>query len=319
MAVPFPVSTLVTVLIFCGLGLVLVPHPSRTLRLALLLYGVSAVVLFAVQNPVGGNVARLGALVAGPLAAVVLASRRRWWTLGLLALPLLAWQFWPLGTAVSRSFGDESSRPAYYAGLTGFLQTQDPDAGRLEVPTLRQHWEAYYVAQDFPIARGWERQLDLRDNEVLYRSDLTADQLHEWLVSSGVGLVALPDAPLDHWSHREADLIRDGQPWLTPVWSDAHWRVWRVSDSAGLLSGSARMTALGDRLVLAGRRPAGDERGAGPLEPVLVGDVRPRLPPGEPGRLDDGRGLRPGAVTVAARWSVSAVFHPAKAIGEPAG
>jgi len=36
----------------------------------------------------------------------------------------------------------------------------------------------------------------LRDNDVLYRSDLTADQLHEWLVGSGVGLVALPDAPL---------------------------------------------------------------------------------------------------------------------------
>ena len=57
---PFPVSTFVSVLIFCGLGLVLVPHPSRTLRLALLLYGVSAVVIFVVQNPVGGNVARLG-------------------------------------------------------------------------------------------------------------------------------------------------------------------------------------------------------------------------------------------------------------------
>ena len=60
-----------------------------------------------------------------------------------------------MGTAISRSFGDESSRPAYYAGLTGFLQTQDPDRSRLEIPTLRQHWEAYYVARDFPIARGW--------------------------------------------------------------------------------------------------------------------------------------------------------------------
>jgi hypothetical protein len=113
------------------------------------------------------------------------------------------------------------------------------------VPTLRQHWEAYYVAREFPIARGWERQLDLRDNEVLYRSDLTPDQLHEWLVRSGVGLVALPDAPLDHWSGREGELIAEGQPWLTPVWSDAHWRVWRVSDSPGLVTGSARMTAMG--------------------------------------------------------------------------
>ena len=139
--------------------------------------------------------------------------------------------------------------------MNSFLDTQDVARGRVEVPTLRQHWESYYVAQSFPLARGWERQIDLRDNDVLYQPDLTPDQLHEWLVSSGVGLVALPDAPLDYWARREAAIISAGQPWLTPVWSDAHWRVWRVSDSPGLLTGPARSprsasarSSCGDRL-----------------------------------------------------------------------
>jgi hypothetical protein len=307
---PFPGSALVSVLVFCGLGLVLVPHPSRTLRTALLLYGVSAIVIYAVQNPVGGNIARLGALVGGPLAAMVLASRRRWWTLGLLAVPLLAWQFWPLGTAVSRSFGDESSRPSYYAGLTAFLRSQDPARGRLEVPTLRQHWEAYYVAREFPIARGWERQLDLRDNEVLYQSDLTADRLHQWLVGSGVGLVALPDAPLDHWSGREGELIAAGQPWLTPVWSDGHWRVWRVNDSPGLATGSARMTALGlDSFSL-----QADEPGSTvvrihwtPFWSVMSGQAC--LQKG-PGGWTTVRVTSPGRVDVKASWDLSAAIRP---------
>jgi hypothetical protein len=242
--VPFPRSSLLSVLLFCFLGLALVRRGYRSFRLALVLYAGAALVICTFHNPVGGNVARLGALVGGPVAAAVLGARNQWRALAVLAVPLAAWQLWPLGTAVDRSIGDPSSRPAYYAGLADFLRTQDPGAGRVEVPSLRQHWEAYYVPRVFPIARGWERQLDLRDNEVLYRPDLTPEALHDWLVATGVGLVALPDAPLDYWSRREGELIGAGQPWLTPVWSDAHWRVWRVADSTGLADNGARLTRL---------------------------------------------------------------------------
>lgn len=241
---PFPRSSLLSVLLFCFLGLALVRRGYRSFRLALVLYAGAALVICMFHNPVGGNVARLGALVGGPVAAAVLGARNQWRALAVLAVPLAAWQLWPLGTAVDRSIGDPSSRPAYYAGLADFLRTQDPGAGRVEVPSLRQHWEAYYVPRVFPIARGWERQLDLRDNEVLYRPDLTPEALHDWLVANGVGLVALPDAPLDYWSRREGELIRAGQPWLTPVWSDAHWHVWRVADSTGLADNGARLTRL---------------------------------------------------------------------------
>lgn len=246
---PFPLSSLLTVLGFCLAGPLLVRDLAPALRLGLLLYGASSLVIFAVPNPVGGNAARLGAVAAGPVAALVLGRRGRWLTLLAVAVPLLCWQLWPIGTALSRSVGDPSSRAEYYAGLTTFLRSQDPALGPVEVPTLRQHWEAWFVPRSYPLARGWERQQDLRDNEVLYRDDLTAPQLRDWLRDKGIGFVALADAPLDHWSRREAALLREqagggADPWLTPVWSDAHWQVWRVQGSPGLATG-ARLTDLG--------------------------------------------------------------------------
>ncbi len=208
---PFPRQALAILLLFALGSVVVVRDLSRSLRVGLLLYAGSAIVIWAVHNPVGGNMGRLGALVGGPLAAVVLGSRQRWRTLAVVALPLLAWQIWPGTTALQRSVGDPSDQPAYFTGLTDFLRTQDPGQGLVEVPALRQHWESYYVAKAFPIARGWERQIDLRYNEILYHPDLTADQLHDWLVRTGVGLVALPDAPLDYWSQAEAPAGR-GRP-----------------------------------------------------------------------------------------------------------
>jgi hypothetical protein len=69
--------------------------------------------------------------------------------------------------------------------------------------------------------------------------------LHQWALGSGVTLIALPDAPLDPWSVREATLLSASQPWLDPVWSDPHWRVWRVIDGVGMVSGPAQLTWLG--------------------------------------------------------------------------
>jgi hypothetical protein len=312
---PFPRSALLVVLLFSVGGLLLTWRGPRAVQCGLLLYGASALVIFAVQNPVGGNETRLGALIGGPLAAAVLGTRRRWWTLAVVAVPLLCWQIWPGVTALSRSVGDPSSQASYYSGVSSFLRTQDVAQGRVEVPTLQQHWESYFVAQAFPLARGWERQIDLRDNAVLYRPDLTADQLHSWLVSSGVGLVALPDAPLDYWSQREGALIAAGQPWLTPVWSDAHWRVWRVSDSPGLVTGPARLTALGiSSFHLTAAEPGTSLVRVhwSPFWRVTAGSACVRKGP-------DGwltvQTSGPGPVTVSAQWSVSAIARPTTAIG----
>ena len=242
---PFPAISLFTVLLFAGGGLALAPSLPKSLRWGLLLYGMSSIALFAVPNPAGGNAARLGALVGGPLAALAFGRTGRWRTLAVTAVPLLLWQMWPVGTAVAHSVDDPSNHADYYVGLQTFLRTQNAQLGRLEVPTLRQHWEASYLAPVFPLARGWERQVDIRYNGALYDPALTGDGLHQWALDSGVSLFALPDAPLDPWATREAELISAGQPWLQPVWHDEHWQVWAVSDAPGLVTGPGELSHLG--------------------------------------------------------------------------
>lgn len=243
---PFPAISLLSVLVFVGLGLALAPRMPPALRWGLLLYGMSSIALFAVPNPAGGNATRLGALVGGPLAALTFGRQGRWRTLAVTAVPLLVWQMWPVGTAVAHAVDDPSSRPEYYTGLRAYLRTQDPGLGRLEVPSLRQHWEASYLAPVFPLARGWERQVDIRYNAPLYDPLLTPEMLHGWVLDSGVSLIALPDAPLDPWATREASIIAAGDlPWLELVYGDAHWRVWKVKDAVGLVTGPGQLTRLG--------------------------------------------------------------------------
>jgi hypothetical protein len=94
------------------------------------------------------------------------------------------------------------------------------------------------------------RQLDTLDNPIFYRdTSLDAATYHEWLVANGVTWIALPDVALDYSALDEARLLAADQPYLRLVWHNAHWRVWKVPDSPGLVSGPARLTALGTNRV----------------------------------------------------------------------
>jgi len=54
-----------------------------------------------------------------------------------------------------------------------------------------------------------------------------------------VGYVVLPDAEPDRYGAAEAALVRGRPAWLEPVWSDAHWKVYRVRDAVPLVSAPA--------------------------------------------------------------------------------
>jgi hypothetical protein len=141
--------------------------------------------------------------------------------------------------------GDPAARPAFYAGLLDYLKAHDEPLGRLEIPFTRSHWEARYVAPTIPLARGWERQLDLRYNAILYSKDqLNAATYREWLVENGVRWVALPNEPLDPSSEAEAKVIKSAPGYLKPVWNDANWQLWQVDGSDGLTTGPATMLKL---------------------------------------------------------------------------
>jgi len=156
----------------------------------------------------------LGALFAGPLlAALVWRENRR--ALALLALPLVYWQWVAPIDDWARAAGDASVHERYYAGLVGFLTTRGGGPFRLEIPFTDNHWEARWVAPRVPLARGWERQLDRERNALFYDGrPLTAARYRSWLDDNAVRFVALADAPVDYSAEREAQLLRDGLPYL---------------------------------------------------------------------------------------------------------
>jgi hypothetical protein len=238
-----------------AVGLVL-PRDPRVVRIGVALYAVAMVASFALATPMGGNIVRLGALFAGPvLAALVWRTNRR--ALALLALPLVYWQWVAPVDDWARAAGDASVHERYYDGLLGFLGAQRGGPFRLEIPFTDNHWESRWVAPHVPLARGWERQVDRQRNALFYDGrPITPARYRRWLDDNAVRFVALADAPIDYSAAREAELVRNGLPYLREVWHDAHWRVFAVAGARPLASGAAHVTGVEtERVQLAASRP----------------------------------------------------------------
>lgn len=213
---------------------------GRPVRVGAALYAGGVLAAFLLPTPLGSNVERLSLIFAGP---VVLAAAR--WPRTVL-VPVLAltayWQAAP-GIADLRYGGDPAADPAYSAGLVAELHRLGAQTGRVEVVPQRNHWESVMVARDFWLARGWERQVDVARNPIFYRDQLEPAAYHSWLQGTGVGYVALADVAVDWSATQEAALVGGGQPWLRPVWADAHWRLWRVLDPSPLVGAPGRVLA----------------------------------------------------------------------------
>jgi hypothetical protein len=158
----------------------------------------------------------------------------------------LIWGFAPLPTAFAVGRDNPAAHAAYYTGLLRYLSAHNADEGRLEVPLTNSRWEADYLAAKVPLARGWERQIDRGQNDVLYNTHLTASAYHEWLLANAVRWVALPDVPLDNSEVGEARLLGDHTPrYLQLVWQNEHWKLWQVRDAQPLVRGPATLVDLG--------------------------------------------------------------------------
>ena len=82
-------------------------------------------------------------------------------------------------TPSSWSSDDPSVEQAYYAPPSGHLGVrrlrEPPDGDRADGAPI--DWETAFVAARYPIALGWERQLDIRFNRLFYDDDLTAAEV----------------------------------------------------------------------------------------------------------------------------------------------
>ena len=129
------------------------------------------------------------------------------------------------------------------------------------------------MAPRFPLARGWERQLDIKYNSLFYNGTLTAATYHTWLHKLAVRFVAVSDADLDYSAHEETALIDRGLPYLRLVFRSAHWHVYAVDHPTPIAQGAATLQTLGAELADAAGDPARHREAARALH-ALLGAVR---------------------------------------------
>jgi hypothetical protein len=179
-----------------------------------------------------------------------------------LLVAVCVWQP-PVVPADLRGIGDPTSAPGYHAPLRAFLAGQRL-TGRVEVPPTRNYWEAARLGE-VPLARGWLRQADIDRNPLFFTTvpgaagtgvPLTPASYRAWLAENAVQYVALPDAPLSWVGRAEAELVEGGLPYLTPVWSGPHWRVWAVVDPTPLVAAPAELISA-DGAEVTFRAPTG--------------------------------------------------------------
>jgi hypothetical protein len=262
---PFSTAELLAALTFCGIGLALTwrVERARILRSIFAVYAVTCVVAYAVPSGVGENIARLR-YAAVPLAVLTL-SLRRWrplpYALGALALAL-SWNATPLAFSVVHTTSDPSAEAAYWQPVVRYLHRNLAPSYRVEAVDTAGHWDAVYLARArIPIVRGWFRQDDFPQNELLYDRFGRRSYLR-WLHGLGVRYVVLTDAPVDYSARGEATLIRGGRSGLLPVFRSRHATVYAVPRPEPIVTGPDRPRVLAFRessLVL-GLRRAGTYR-----------------------------------------------------------
>jgi hypothetical protein len=218
--------------------------PRRALIAGGLLYLAVLAGAFLVPNTFGQNALRLGVLL-GPVLLVAAprpgAPRA---ALALVLAGLLYLQWLPAVRAVAEAHGDPSTQAAFHAEARHFLERAVRPGERVEVAFTHNHWEVAHLAPAVALARGWERQLDIKTNALFYDEEpLTPARYEAWLRENAVRWVALPAVELDYSAEAEAALLRRGLPYLRPAHASPRWRIWEVRDPAPPASAGARVLA----------------------------------------------------------------------------
>jgi hypothetical protein len=228
---PFDFTTYAPIPAMAIAGLLVLPRGERGLRIAIVLYALATTAALLVQTPMGSNSVRLGALFAGPVilcAAPPPATRTLKAAFVVMLAALAFWQWSSAERDFLASQNEPSADVSYYQPLLRFLADKRPEQGRVEIPFTRSHWEAAVVAPKFPLARGWERQLDAGRNALFYAGILSDFTYANWLAEHAVHYVALPDVKPDESSFKERGLIERDPPYLKLIKRLPHWRIYVV-------------------------------------------------------------------------------------------
>jgi hypothetical protein len=239
--------------VFSALIVLCAPRQWRRLRLGCAVYALGVVLAYCVASPVGDNVERLAEVFApAALLACLLAPGRGRLRAMALVVGFAVSVTW-LAQQTANDLTISTSVPAWAAHtrpVVAELGDLGADRTRVEVVPDRDHREAVAFASHFDLARGWNRQVDLRRNGLFYDGTFSASTYLAWLHEQAVGYVVLHDGRPDDHAVLEAALVRHPPDWLQPVWHDADYSVFRVRDATPMVSGPASVLRNGAADVL---------------------------------------------------------------------
>ncbi|MET9670110.1 MFS transporter [Streptomyces sp. NPDC006475] len=231
--------------------LVLVPKDWRTVRTAAAVYALGTLLTWLIESQIGSNVSRLPMLFAGVVLLAALPftrpRSRKWYALVIVFAGLNFWIGFKavddmVRTAPTASWNRE------LAPLVNRLQQVNAERGRVEVVPASSHREASALAPYVNLARGWNRQADMKRNPLFYDDDktLTSAGYRAWLDRWAVHYVVLPKgSPDESGARQEAELVREGQPYLTRIWGDGNWQLFAVKDPMPLADPPATVDHAG--------------------------------------------------------------------------
>ncbi|MFD5875187.1 MFS transporter [Streptomyces sp. NPDC060322] len=257
---PMALGTLSLPFLYAVFVFFLVPGDWRTVRTAAAVYGAGTLLTYVVDSQIGSNVSRMAMLFAGVVLLAALpytAPRtRRWYALVIVFAGLNFWIGFKGVDDIVRT-APTASWTRELAPLVNQLQTAGAEKGRVEVVPASSHREASALAPYVNLARGWNRQADMKRNPLFYDDTLDAVNYRAWLDRWAVHYVVLPTGEPDSGGEQEAALVEKGQPYLKAVWSDANWKLFRVLDPVPLADPPATVEHAGDDKLTIRVRSAG--------------------------------------------------------------
>jgi hypothetical protein len=147
------------------------------------------------------------------------------------------WNIQPVIGTVQGTSADASDQASYWTPAIRFLKHHLGPSYRVEVVDTVGHWGAAYLPRaGIPITRGWFRQYDFPQNEVLY-GQLGPAVYRNWLRGLGVRYVVLTNAPPDYSAVAEDTLVKSGRAGLEPVYRARSLTVYAVPHPERLITG----------------------------------------------------------------------------------
>ncbi|MFI5554017.1 MFS transporter [Streptomyces sp. NPDC051738] len=240
---PMVIGSVLLPLLLSVVTFVIAPKEWRTVRLVSAVYGLAVILVWVVSSQIGSNITRLAMLFGGVALVAVLpftVPRSRQWYAGVLALVTFGgWIGYKTVDDIIHA-APEAAWARELAPLVNELKEVGAEKGRVEVVPARSHREAAALAPYVNLARGWNRQADMKRNPLFYDDTLNSANYHEWLKRWAVHYVVLPkDEPDPTGAMRERQLVQRGMPYLKQVWGDANWQLFKMIDPAPLAEPNA--------------------------------------------------------------------------------